>query len=300
MRDFGRVHRRLRLLLNTADFSGATMTAIHESVKQAYGRIAAGASSSCCGPASSCCGGGAQAEALAEALGYSAEQLAAIPEGSNLGLSCGNPTALAGLKPGETVLDLGSGGGFDVFIAAARVGAGGHVHGVDMTHEMVGLARRNAATFRRRTGLDNVTFHLAQIEAIPLPDASVDVVISNCVLNLSPHQPDVWKEIARVLKPGGRVAISDLALLRPLPEAVKADVQALVDCVAGASLLEDTRAMIAAAGLVDLEVERHGEALAAMLDPSDPLHLSLLEKLPAGTGPADFVTSAIFRARKPA
>ncbi len=276
------------------------MTAIHESVKQAYGRIAAGAASSCCGPASSCCGGGAQTEALAEALGYSAEQLAAIPEGSNLGLSCGNPTALAELKPGEVVLDLGSGGGFDVFIAAAKVGERGHVHGVDMTHEMVALARRNAAAFRRRTGLDNVTFHLAQIEALPLPDASVDVVISNCVLNLSPHQPEVWTEIARVLRPGGRVSISDLALLRPLPEPVKADVQALVGCVAGASLLEDTQAMVAASGLEILDVELHGEAMAALLEPSDPLHARILAHLPPGLGPADFVTSALFQARKPA
>lgn len=276
------------------------MTTVHESVKQAYGRIAAGATASCCDSSSSCCGGGGDAEALAEALGYSAEQLAAIPEGSNLGLSCGNPTALAGLQPGETVLDLGSGGGFDVFIAAAKVGEGGHVHGVDMTREMVGLARRNAAAFRRRTGLDNVTFHLAQIEAIPLPDASVDVVLSNCVVNLSPDQPTVWKEIARVLKPGGRVSISDLALLRPLPEAVKADVHALVGCIAGASLLEDTKAMVAAAGLADLEVEQHGEALAALLDPSDPLHARILAQLPAGATPADFVTSALFHARKPA
>jgi len=275
------------------------MTTIHETVQAAYGRIAAG-TAGCCGPASSCCGPGAQADAIAEALGYSAEQLAAIPEGSNLGLSCGNPTALVELQPGETVLDLGSGGGFDVFIAAARVGAAGQVHGVDMTHEMVALARKNAAAFRRRTGLANVAFHLAQIEAIPLPDASVDVVISNCVLNLSPDQPAVWQEIGRVLKPGGRVAISDLALLRPLPEAVKADVEALVGCIAGASLLEDTKAMVRAAGLAGLEVETHGEALAAMLDPSDPLHRSLLDKLPQGTSPADFVTSALFKARKPA
>jgi SAM-dependent methyltransferase len=276
------------------------MSTVHESVQQAYGRIAAGASSSCCGPASSCCGGGAQAEALAEALGYSAEQLAAIPEGANLGLSCGNPTALADLRPGEVVLDLGSGAGFDVFIAAAKVGAAGHVHGVDMTREMVARARQNAATFRRRTGLDNVTFHLAQIESIPLPDASVDVVISNCVLNLSPHQPEVWKEVARVLKPGGRVSISDLALLRPLPEAVKADVEALVGCIAGASLLSDTEAMIRAAGLGDLEVVRHDGALDAMLDPSDPLHARILAHLPEGVTPSDCVTSALFTARKPA
>jgi len=275
------------------------MPTIHETVRQAYGRIAS-SGGGCCGPASSCCGGGADADALAEALGYSAAELAAIPEGANLGLSCGNPTALAALKEGEIVLDLGSGAGFDVFIAAARVGATGHVHGVDMTHEMVARARANAAAFRRRTGLDNVTFHLGQIESIPLPDASVDAVISNCVINLSPDQPAVWRELARVLKPGGRVSVSDLALLRPLPDAVKADVEALVGCVAGASLLADTRAMIAAAGLADLEVETHGEALAAMLDPSDPLHRRILDQLPVGMAPDDFVTSALFRARKPA
>lgn len=276
------------------------MTTIHEAVQQAYGRIAAGASFSCCGSSSSCCGGGGDADALAEALGYSAEQLAAIPDGANLGLSCGNPTALAELNPGEAVLDLGSGAGFDVFIAAAKVGAAGHVHGVDMTREMVARARQNTAAFRKRTGLDNVTFHLAQIESLPLPDASVDVVISNCVVNLSPDQPAVWKEIARVLKPGGRLSISDLALLRPLPEAVKADVEALVGCIAGASLLADTEAMVREAGLADLGVERHDGALAAMLDPSDPLHARILAQLPAGTTPSDFVTSALFTARKPA
>ncbi|MFN8011595.1 MAG: arsenite methyltransferase [Holophagaceae bacterium] len=276
------------------------MTAIHETVKQAYGRIAAGTSFSCCGSSSSCCGGGGDADALAEALGYSAEQLAAIPDGANLGLSCGNPTALAELQPGEVVLDLGSGAGFDVFIAAAKVGPSGHVHGVDMTREMVARARQNAATFRRRTGLENVTFHLAQIESIPLPDASVDVVISNCVINLSPYQPEVWKEVARVLKPGGRLSISDLALLRPLPEALKADLEALVGCIAGASLLADTEAMIREAGLSDLGIERHDGALAAMLDPADPLHARILAQLPEGTSPSDFVTSALFCARKPA
>ncbi len=274
------------------------MTAIHETVKQAYGRIAAGASFSCCGSSSSCCGGGGDAAALAEALGYSAEQLAAIPDGANLGLSCGNPTALAELKPGEVVLDLGSGAGFDVFIAAAKVGASGHVHGVDMTREMVARARQNAVTFRGRTGLENVTFHLAQIESIPLPDASANAVISNCVINLSPDQPAVWREIARVLKPGGRLSISDLALLRPLPEPVKADLEALVGCIAGASLLADTEAMIRGAGLSDLGIERHDGALAAMLDPADPLHARILAELPAGASPADFVTSALFTARK--
>ncbi len=273
---------------------------VHQSVQEAYGRIATGGGSGCCGPTSSCCGGGGEAEAVALAVGYSVAELAALPEGANLGLSCGNPTALAALQPGETVLDLGSGAGFDAFIAAAKVGAGGKAIGVDMTRPMVARARDNAATFRRRTGLDNVEFHLAQIEALPLPDASVDVVISNCVLNLSPEQPRVWQEIARVLKPGGRVSISDLALLRPLPEAVRGDVLALVGCIAGASLLEDTRAMMAAAGLSDIAIACQEHALDALLDPSDPLHARILSELPAGSMPSDFVTSALFTARKPA
>ncbi|HJU82818.1 MAG TPA: arsenite methyltransferase [Holophagaceae bacterium] len=271
---------------------------IHQTVQEAYGRIAAGAGS-CCGPASSCCGGGAESESLAKALGYSAQELAAIPDGANLGLSCGNPTGLASLKPGEVVLDLGSGAGFDVFIAAAKVGAAGRAIGVDMTREMVARARTNAAAFRTRTGLDNVTFHLSNIEAIPLPDASVDVVISNCVLNLSPDQPQVWREIARVLRPGGRVSISDMVLLRPLPEAVKDQIEAYVGCIAGASLLADVERMMGEAGLSDLAIDTHGEAIDAMLDPSDPLHADLLKELPAGTSPRDFVTSALIRARKP-
>lgn len=273
------------------------MTTIHDTVKTKYGQIAS-AGGSCCGP-SSCCGGGADSDALAQTLGYTVEELASIPEGANLGLSCGNPTALAELNPGEVVLDLGSGAGFDVFIAASKVGAQGHVHGVDMTREMVAKARQHAAAFRRRTGLDNLTFHHAQIEVLPLDDGSVDAVISNCVLNLSPDQPQVWREIARVLKPGGRVSISDIVLLRPLPEAVKSQVDALVGCIAGASLLADTERMIQEAGLVDLEIEVHGDAFAAMLDPKDPLHQQILKELPAGTGPADFATSALIRGKRP-
>ncbi len=272
---------------------------IHDTVREAYGRIAAGGGS-CCGPNSSCCGGGTGSDALAQALGYSADELADLPMGANLGLSCGNPNALAALQPGDIVLDLGSGAGFDVFIAAAKVGASGQAIGVDMTREMVAKARANAATFRQRTGLDNVAFHFAQIEQLPLPDASVDVVISNCVLNLSPDQPSVWREIARVLRPGGRVAISDLVLLRPLPEIVKSQVAAYVGCIAGASLLPDVERMALEAGLAGLSIEAHGEAIDAMLDPSDPLHAEILKELPAGLSPSDFVTSALISATKPA
>lgn len=272
------------------------MNTIHDMVREAYARRATGSEGACC--ASTCCGGGGEADALAQAVGYSAEQLAAIPEGANLGLSCGNPTALAGLQPGETVLDLGSGAGLDVFIAAAKVGAEGHVHGVDMTHEMVAKARANAATFRRRTGLDNVTFHLGQIEEIPLPDASVDVVISNCVLNLSPDQGRVWKEIARVLRPGGRVSISDIVLNRPLPEAVKGLVEAYVGCIAGAALLSDVERWAREAGLAEWRVEAKDAAFDGMMDGTDPLYQEILAHLPAGVRPGDFATSALLHARK--
>ena len=195
---------------------------------------------------------------MARGLGYTDAELATLPEDANLGLSCGNPTAMAGLKTGETVLDLGSGAGLDAFLAAQRVGPAGKVIGVDMTPEMLEKARANAVTFRERTGLANVSFLEGQIEWIPLPDAAVDVVLSNCVLNLSPDQAQVWKEIARVLKPGGRVSISDMVLLRPLPEAVRQDVEALVGCIAGAALKTDLERMIREAGLVESEPGSQG------------------------------------------
>ena len=270
----------------------------HLKVQDAYGKIAS-IGGGCCGPQSGCCGG-ARAGEVAQGVGYSDAELATLPEGANLGLSCGNPTALADLKPGETVLDLGSGAGLDVFLAAQRVGPGGHVHGVDMTREMLVKARHNAAEFRRRTGLDNVTFHQGQIEAIPLPDASVDVVLSNCVLNLSPDQPKVWKEIARVLKPGGRVSISDMVLLQPLPESVRESVEALVGCIAGAPILVDLQNMVAASGLVDRVFADKGEAVEAMLPVDDPMTDHLLGLLPAGTKPSDYITSMIISARKSA
>ena len=269
----------------------------HLKIQDAYGRIAS-LGGGCCGPLSSCCGGARAAE-VAQGVGYSDAELATLPEGANLGLSCGNPTALAGLQRGETVLDLGSGAGLDVFLAAQRVGPEGRVHGVDMTREMLAKARHNAAEFRRRTGLDNVTFHQGQIEAIPLPDASVDVVLSNCVLNLSPDQPKVWQEIARVLRPGGRVSISDMVLLQPLPEAVRASVEALVGCVAGAPLLADLQAMVAAAGLEERAFTDKGQSVGAMLPEDDPMTAHLLDLLPAGAQPSDYLTSMIISARKP-
>lgn len=268
----------------------------HQKIQDAYGKIA-NIGGGCCGPQSSCCGGGRAGE-VAQGVGYSDAELATLPEGANLGLSCGNPTALAELKAGEIVLDLGSGAGMDAFLAAQRVGPEGHVHGVDMTKEMLAKARHNAAEFKRRTGLSNVTFRHGQIESIPLPDAFVDVVLSNCVLNLSPDQPKVWKEIARVLKPGGRVSISDMVLLKPLPEAVRESVEALVGCIAGAPILDDLQNMVLAAGLVDRAFTDKGKALEAMLPVDDPLIDHLLGLLPAGTKPSDYITSMIISARK--
>jgi SAM-dependent methyltransferase len=235
---------------------------------------------------------------VAQAVGYDAEELASLPDGANLGLSCGNPTALAELRPGEVVLDLGSGGGFDVFLAGQRVGPSGRAIGVDMTAEMVTRARRNAEAYTARTGLGNVEFRLGEIEHLPVADASVDVVISNCVLNLSPDKEQVWREIARVLRSGGRVAVSDLALLRPLPDEVAGMVQALVGCVAGAVLVEDTERMASQAGLTSIGLEKKPEYVEAMEGWSDPLYRSIAEHLPAGTRAADFITSLYVTGRK--
>ena len=176
--------------------------------------------------------------AVAEAFGYTPEQLASIPAEANMGLSCGNPTAFASLKPGETVVDLGCGGGLDVFLAAARVGPTGKAIGIDMTPEMLQLARANAAKADGGKPIKNVEFHRATIDKLPLPDASVDCAISNCVINLAPDKPAVFREIVRVLKPGGRLAVSDIALKKPLPAEIGNDLMAYVGCIAGAVLIE--------------------------------------------------------------
>ncbi|MFI5403805.1 MAG: arsenite methyltransferase, partial [Planctomycetota bacterium] len=220
------------------------------------------------------------------------------PEGSNLGLSCGNPTAIAALEPGQTVLDLGSGGGFDCFVAGPKVGARGRVIGVDMTHELIVRARKNLASYRQTTGLDNVEFRLGEIEHLPVADGSVDVVISNCVINLSPEKPQVWREIARVLRPGGRVAASDIALLRPLPKDVREMVEALVGCVAGAVLVDEYRAMVEAAGLADVRLLPKPEYVAALERFEDPLYRRIAEALPAGSKASDYLTSLDVTARK--
>ncbi|MCC6697527.1 MAG: methyltransferase domain-containing protein, partial [Candidatus Hydrogenedentes bacterium] len=204
---------------------------------------------------------------------------------------CGNPVALASLRPGETVLDLGSGGGFDVFIAGKKVGPAGKAIGVDMTAPMLAKARKNLATYRERTGLDNVEFRLGEIEHLPVADNSVDVIISNCVINLSPDKPQVWREIARVLKPGGRVAVSDLALLRPLPEAIRGMVESLIGCIAGAVLVEETERMAKEAGLSDVVLESNPGYVNSMTEMNDPLYEEILKHLPADTQAGDYITS---------
>ncbi len=279
--------------------TAADADAVRVKVREGYAKIAQGG---LCGPSASgggCCGATAfTPDQLAEAIGYSGDELARTPEGANMGLSCGNPTAIASLRAGEVVLDLGSGGGFDCFIAGPKVGATGRVIGVDMTPDMLTKARRNVASYRTQTGLDNVEFRLGEIEALPVADRSVDVVISNCVLNLSPDKARVWQEIARVLKPGGRVALSDLALVRALPESVRGDVEALIGCVAGAVLVEETRAMASAAGLSDIVLSAKPEYIDAMTNWEDPLYKDIVANLPAGSKPSDYITSLDVSARR--
>lgn len=274
--------------------------ALHELVRDGYKKIAQDTSAGCCGTGVSCCGSTPQeADKLARELGYSVEELQALPEGANMGLSCGNPAALAALKPGEIVIDLGSGGGFDIFIAGRKVGPTGRAIGVDMTPEMLSKARRNTATYHRQTGLNNVEFRLGEIEHLPLPDKTADVIISNCVINLSPDKQQVWREIARVLKPGGRVAVSDIALLKPLPAEVLKMVEAMIGCVAGASLISETERMVREAGLTDIALNRKPGYIEALTNWEDPLYRKIIEQLPAGAKPADYLTSLEVQAKKP-
>jgi SAM-dependent methyltransferase len=271
---------------------------IRSVVREGYSRIASGGGS-CCDSGPTCCGGpAATAHEMASTVGYSDEDLAGIPAEANLGLSCGNAVALAGLKPGETVVDLGSGAGFDVFQAGRKVGAAGRVIGVDMTPEMLAKARRNLDVFRADTGLDNVEFRLGEIEHLPVADASVDVIISNCVINLSPDKEQVWREMFRVLKPGGRVAVSDLALLQPLPPAILEMTEALTGCIAGAVLVEETERMARDAGFGDVRLESRIDYTKAMKDWRDPLYVKIARELPAGASPSEYITSLSVRARK--
>jgi arsenite methyltransferase len=228
-------------------------------VREKYGEIAKGSSTCGCGP--SCCSGseGESGRKIGEHIGYDAQQLDAVPEGANLGLGCGNPLAHASVKPGDVVLDLGSGAGMDAFLAAREVGPTGRVIGVDMTADMVERARENA----RKGGFANVEFRLGEIERLPVAGASVDIIISNCVINLSPDKESVFAEAFRVLKPGGRLVVSDLVLKQPLSDDVRHSVEAYVGCVAGASMHSEYLALMRAAGFEDvrtLEERSYGDA----------------------------------------
>lgn len=219
---------------------------IRKTVRERYGERAK-AGTSCCGTTSSCCD---STQTISTKLGYSGQELDSIPQGADLGLGCGNPTALASLKPGETVLDLGSGAGIDCFLAANLVGETGHVIGVDMTAAMIDRARENA----KKNDIDNVEFRLGEIEHLPAADGTIDAVISNCVVNLSPDKQQVFNEVYRTLKPGGRMMISDIVQLKPLPEGILKSIEAYVGCIAGASLKQDYVSMIKAAGFRDVEI----------------------------------------------
>lgn len=260
---------------------------VRDAVRKRYAGVAT-AGSACCGPATAVpatsCGCGAPDEKeISRRLGYSDEELIAAPEGSNLGLGCGNPQAIAALRPGEVVLDLGSGAGFDCFLAARKVGEAGRVIGVDMTPEMVTKSRENA----RIAGYANTEFRLGEIEHLPVADDSVDVIISNCVINLSPDKSAVFREAFRVLKSGGRLAISDVVATAPLPESVRDDMRLLSACISGAADLETLDAILADAGFDDVDI-RPVEESREFIRHWEPD--SRLE---------DFVLSATIRALKP-
>lgn len=262
-----------------------TEEAVRQTVRERYGEIAQAGTAGCDCKASSCCDtkAGPTAESISAALGYSEEELAGVPDGANLGLGCGNPQAIAALQPGETVLDLGSGGGFDCFLAARAVGESGHVIGVDMTPEMLSKARENAT----KAGLDNVEFRLGEIEHLPVADDSVDVIISNCVVNLSPDKPKVYGDAFRVLKRGGRLAISDVVATAPLPEQVKNDLALYAGCVAGAAQIDELESMLAEIGFTDIRVT-----------PKDESREFIREWAP-DRGIEDYVVSASIEAVKP-
>ncbi|MGD9044741.1 MAG: arsenite methyltransferase [Desulfobacterales bacterium] len=258
---------------------------IRQAVRGRYGEIAKQKASGCgCNARSSCCGSTpVSIEKMSEAFGYTKEQLDSVPEGANMGLGCGNPQAIASLKEGETVLDLGSGGGFDCFLAAKSVGESGRVIGVDMTVDMVSKARKNA----QKLGAKNVEFRLGEIEHLPVADASVDVIISNCVINLSPEKIDVFREAWRVLKPGGRLAILDVVALQALPPEIKNDISLISGCVGGTEKIEVIEKALQDAGFQDIKI-----------NPKEESRESIREWFP-GRNLEDYVTSATIEAKKP-
>jgi arsenite methyltransferase len=242
-------------------------------VREGYAKIAKD-DSSCCGPAEPVCGCGDVTEVISKEIGYTDDDLEAVPDGANLGLGCGNPVALASLKEGETVLDLGSGAGFDAFLAAKRVGEKGKIIGVDMTPEMIEKARENA----EKGGYENVEFRLSEIEHLPAGDNSVDVVISNCVINLSPDKKSVFEEAYRVLRPGGRLMVSDIVLLKELPDFVKNSVEAYIGCLSGAIMKDEYIGAIKSSGFKDVKIVDESTFPVKFLN-NDPTATAIIESL---------------------
>lgn len=253
---------------------------IKSTIREHYSKVAESNGSAGCAPG--CCAPGSKLTSAS--LGYSSEDLSSVPEGADMGLGCGNPQAIAALRPGETVLDLGSGGGFDCFLAAKQVGAAGSVIGVDMTPQMVSKARDNA----RKVGAANVEFRLGEIERLPVADNSVDVILSNCVINLSPSKPDVFREAFRVLRVGGRLAISDVVATAPIPEEFRTTAAALSGCVGGATDRVELEQMLTEAGFSEIRIVPRDESRAFIKD-----------WMP-GAGVENFIVSATIEAKKPA
>ena len=258
---------------------------IRQAVRGRYGEIARQKISGCgCSAVQSCCGADpVSIEEMSQAFGYTQEQLDSAPEGANMGLGCGNPQAIASLKEGETVLDLGSGGGFDCFLAAKSVGESGRIIGVDMTADMVSKARLNA----EKLSANNVEFRLGEIEHLPVADDSVDVIISNCVINLSPEKKNVFREAWRVLRPGGRLAILDVVALQTLPAEIKKDLALISGCVGGTEEIDVIESMLAEAGFEQIKIQ-----------PKDESRQFIEEWFP-GRNLEDYVTSATIEAVKP-
>ncbi|MCQ2011444.1 arsenite methyltransferase [Sporolactobacillus sp. STSJ-5] len=260
---------------------------IRQNVRNRYKQIAlqdvSASSCGCSSPDVGCCATQENKNDVSEQLGYSTDELNAVPDGANLGLGCGNPQAIASLKPGECVLDLGSGGGFDCFLAARQVGDNGTVIGVDMTPEMISRARANA----EKGSFSNVDFRLGEIEHLPVADQSIDVILSNCVINLSPDKPQVFKEAYRVLKKGGRLAISDVVLTAELPEKIKNDLDVSYSgCVSGASSINDLQHMLEQSGFAQIEIK-----------PKDESKSFIKEWLP-GVGIEKYIVSSTIQAVK--
>ena len=253
-------------------------------VRKQYGKVAETNNAGCGCSDTSCCGDAASnAQIVSMALGYSDQEVSEVPEGANMGLGCGNPQAIASLRPGETVLDLGSGGGFDCFLAAKQVGKDGLVIGVDMTPEMISKARRNA----EQSKYNNVNFRLGEIENLPVADGIVDVIISNCVINLSPEKENVFQESFRVLKPGGRLAISDIVATAELPKDIKESMAMFTGCMAGASSIKEIKKMLKTVGFGEIEIKPKNESREFIRDWAP------------GSKIEDYVVSATIEAVKP-